>query len=228
MSNLISRVTRSKEQARASYNKMSRFYDLLTGSSERKLVERGIEKLRVKPGEKVLDIGCGTGHGLLVLARSVGEQGLVYGIDISEGMLGVARRRIEKAGLSNRVELTREDASHLSYPSDFFDAVFMSFTLELFDTPEIPQVLAECRRVLTPKGRICVVAMSKRGKHGLMMRLYEWAHKRFPACVDCRPIYLCEALEDSGFQILDCETMSIWKLPIEIVLAGKQYQTYLV
>lgn len=222
MPNRISRVTRSQEQARASYNRMSRFYDFLAGASERKFVEMGIEKLEVKPGERVLEIGCGTGHALVSLARGVDEEGKVYGIDISEGMLAVAQRRIEKAKLKDRVELARGDAAHLSYLDNFFDAVFMAFTLELFDTPEIPQVLAECQRVLTPKGRLCVVAISKKGKDNLMMRLYEWAHKRFPAYVDCRPIHLRQAVEKAGFQILDCEIMTMWGLPVEILLGVKQ------
>jgi len=222
MPNRISRVTRSKESTRASYNRMSRFYDLLAGSSERKFVESGIEKLGIKEDEKVLEIGFGTGHALVSLAQAVGEKGKVYGIDISDEMLTVARKKLKKAGLSDRVELTHDDALHLPYSSRSFDALFMAFTLELFDTPQIPSVLTECHRVLKSGGRICVVAISKEGKDNLMMRLYEWAHRCFPAYVDCRPIYLRETLEDAGFRILDCEIITMWGLPVGILLGANQ------
>jgi ubiquinone/menaquinone biosynthesis C-methylase UbiE len=215
----ISRVTRPKQKAKASYNRISRWYDVLAGPFEKKHREVALRKLGAKEGERVLEIGFGTGHCLVALAQSVGHSGRVYGIDLSEGMLNIAQARIRKAGLSERVVLECGDAAELPFESGFFDAVFMSFTLELFDTPEIPTVLHGCRRVLRSGGRLCVVAMSKKGKAGVLMRAYEWAHRTFPSYVDCRPILVREALEEAGFQIADAQDRSMWGLQGELVLA---------
>ncbi|MBE0666002.1 MAG: methyltransferase domain-containing protein [Chrysiogenales bacterium] len=217
----IGRVRRSKEDARASYNRMSKWYDAVAGSSEKKFGDAALRKLNAKAGERILEIGFGTGHGILALARAVGDSGRIYGIDISEGMLEITRSRLRKSGLLERVDLERGDASSLLYPADFFDAVFMSFTLELFDTAEIQAVLHQCRRVLKPGGRLCVVAMSKEGKSGVMMKLYEWGHKKFPSYLDCRPIFVRQAIESAGFEIADMARMTSWGLPIGIAVARK-------
>jgi ubiquinone/menaquinone biosynthesis C-methylase UbiE len=215
----ISRVPRSKDQARASYNRMSRWYDLMSGSSEKKYRDLGLQKLDARPGERMLEIGFGTGHCTLALAKAVGEEGKVSGIDISDGMLAITQARLEKAGLSTRVDLQVGDALHLPFESGSFDGVFMSFTLELFDTPEIPQVLAECRKVLKPGGRIAVVSMAK--TPGTAVRIYEWFHEKMPAAVDCRPIHARADLEAAGFELQDTKAMSMWGLPVEIILARK-------
>ncbi len=212
-------VTRSKKEARHLYDRISRLYDYLTGAFERKYAEIALGRLSVQEGETVLEIGFGPGHCLKWIAQSVGRAGKAYGIDISLGMLEVTKRRLEKARLMERVELCWGDAASLPYSDSTVDAVFMSFTLELFDTPEIPQVLGEVKRVLKPAGRLVVVSMSKVNGESTLLKLYEWAHRRWPKYVDCRPIYVRLSLIDAGYKIQSEQKLRLMGLPGEIVVA---------
>jgi ubiquinone/menaquinone biosynthesis C-methylase UbiE len=98
-------VYRSKTQAKESYDKISCFYDYFAGVFEKKFRNMALDRLNVKREETVLEIGFGTGHCLKRVAELVGENGKVYGIDISSGMLEVTKQRLEGAGLLDRVEL---------------------------------------------------------------------------------------------------------------------------
>jgi ubiquinone/menaquinone biosynthesis C-methylase UbiE len=215
----ISRVVRSKEQARHGYNRLSRWYDLIAGSTEKKYRDIGLQKLDAKPGEHILEIGFGTGHCMLALATAVSENGTVTGIDISDGMLAITEERIRKANLLDRVNLHLGDATTLPFSPDTFDGIFMSFTLELFDTPEIPLVLKKCDELLRQNGRLAIVALVK--KPGIAVKLYEWFHEKMPVAVDCRPINAQTDLIAAGFNIIETTTMSMWGLPVEIILAKK-------
>jgi ubiquinone/menaquinone biosynthesis C-methylase UbiE len=97
------------------------------------------------------------------------------------------------------------------------DAVFMSFTLELLDTPEIPTALGECKRVLLSHRRVVVVGMSTEGRENPMTRVFKWTHKHFPNFLDCRPIYVGAALEQAGFRIARELKNRMW-IPVEIVM----------
>jgi len=218
---MISRVTRSKAQAAASYDRLSRWYDRIAGSTERKYRDLGLQLLQAQEGESILEIGFGTGHCLLALAKAVGPHGRVCGIDISAGMRDITLRHLQSAGVADRVDLQVGDAAQLPFAQGSFHAVFMSFTLELFDTPEIPLVLAQCRQVLRPGGRIGLVVMVKPKRPGFAVRLYEWCHARWPAMVDCRPIHAREALQEAGFTIEMVKQLTMWGLPVDVVQARK-------
>ena len=216
----VDRIATSRREAKANYDRLSKYYDLFA-RFERNYREAGLRKLHVGEGETVLEIGFGTGRCILALAQAVGDQGRVHGIDISEGMCNVAQARVHMAGLSQRVSLQCGDAAGLPFEAGIFDAIFMSFALELFDAPGITTVLGECHRVLRNGGRICVVAMSQGSKHTTTLRLYEWFHRKLPKYVDCRPIIASKMLEQAGFRTQDVTEMSMWGLPVEIVAARK-------
>jgi demethylmenaquinone methyltransferase/2-methoxy-6-polyprenyl-1,4-benzoquinol methylase len=214
-------VSRTKEEAKQFYDRISKVYDYFTGPFERKYAIMALEHLAIEEGETVLEIGFGPGYCLTRIAQSVGQTGKAFGIDISTGMLTVTRRRLEKARLIDRVELYCGDAVDLPYGDNTLDAAFMSFTLELFDTPEISGVLEEVKRVLKPAGRLGVVGMSKEDGESALLRLYEWFHKKWPKYVDCRPIYVERALWDAGYEITRKEQVKVFGLPGEIVVAVK-------
>ncbi len=209
----------ARNQTRRFYDRISRAYDLIADSSEHAARDLGIRALALTPGERVLEIGCGTGHGLVSLAAAVGDTGEVAGVDISGGMMAVARERIESAAL-RQVTLSIGDASALSFTSQAFDAAFMSFTLELFDSA-IPDVLTEVRRVLRVGGRLGIVAMAETDHTNAMIDLYGWLHRHWPHVVDCSPIDVGGVMRAAHFQTAIIETATIWSLPVVAAIGVK-------
>jgi ubiquinone/menaquinone biosynthesis C-methylase UbiE len=209
------------EAARHFYDRISSVYDALADSSEGACRERGLELLAPAAGERALELGFGTGHGLVGLARRVGPEGRVVGLDASEGMAREARHRLEAEGLADRVELRVAAAPPLPFPDKSFDIASLSFTLELFPEATLPTVLAELQRVLRPTGRLGVVAMATPGagdKESALSHTYRWLHRHFPHIVDCQPIDVERFLEEAGFELRARERMSIWTLSVAIVV----------
>lgn len=211
MKSEMERVPRPKYKARESYNIMSRWYDLFT-SSEKRFTDIGIQMLDAQSNESILEIGCGTGYALVEFARKGGR---VVAIDLSEKMLQVARRKVR----STCIGLCQADGLSIPFPDNSFDAIFISFTLELFDTPEIPNALKEYHRTLKPDGRIGIVSLAK--QETAAVRIYEWFHRKMPTFIDCRPIYLQRILKEAGFQVRESTIKKMWGLPVEIVIAKK-------
>ncbi|MFC2045342.1 class I SAM-dependent methyltransferase [Chloroflexota bacterium] len=218
---IIQPVYRTKDEARQFYNRISNIYDFLAGTFERKYAIRCLEYLNVQIGESLLEIGFGTGEILRKIVQLVGDEGKAYGIDISDGMLELTKKKLVKTDLIDRVKLICGDAVNLPFADNSFDAVFTSFTLELFDTPEIHKVLQEVRRVLKKDGRFGIVSLSKSYENSMSLRAYEWFHRHMPTYFDCRPIYVADSLKEVGFTINVIEKASLVGLPLEIVVANK-------
>lgn len=214
-------ILRVKGDIKATYAKLSKIYATVEGRFERRLRERGLELLDIQEGEAVLEVGFGTGYSLVEIARSVGKNGQACGIDLTPEMVELARKRLQKEGLAEGVELYEGDAREMPFQDNRFDGVYMASTLELFDTPDIPRVLAEVKRVLKPTGKLILISMTKQGyERSGVLRFYEWIHRTFPRYASCRPIYVEDSAREAGFEVVKSEDMMIAGLfPMKTVIA---------
>lgn len=217
----VARVLASPEDIRRSYTTLSRIYAIIERAFEEGLRQRGLELLAVVSGEIVLEIGVGTGYALREIAAAVGPDGRACGLDITPRMLELTEKRLRRAGLTDRVELVEGDARKIPFEDGKFEAVYMASTLELIDTPDIPRVLGEIRRVLKSGGRLCVASLTREGREkSLFVRIYELLHRIFPGYASCRPIYLEDSLREAGYRINKSEEYLLCSFaPWRIVVA---------
>jgi ubiquinone/menaquinone biosynthesis C-methylase UbiE len=209
----ITRVSRPRAAAAATYDRLAPWYDLLT-IPERPIRQRAVALLAPQSGERVLVIGSGTGRGLAAIARTGAS---AVGVDIAPAMCRRASARLEQEGLGRAAPICA-DALHLPLSDAAHDAALVVFTLELFDTPEMPLVLREIARELRPDGRLVVACLSRR-RVNLLVRLYEWLHNRWPRQLDCRPILAAPLLEAEGWDLVQTQRTSLCGLPVDLVLA---------
>ena len=134
----VTPVQRPVARARIIYDRVAAVYDLAENPFEYRARNHALRLLAARPGERVLEIGPGTGHALAALAGGAGPSGQITGVDLSARMLGRARRRVTRAGYAARVAFIQGDAHRLPLAAGAFDAVFMSFVLELINTTQIP------------------------------------------------------------------------------------------
>lgn len=105
----------------------------------------------IRPGSKVLDIGCGAGFDLIVASRLTGPHGRVYGIDLTREMLGRAAENLEKTGTAN-VSLSQVDTEAIPFNDSMFDVVLSNGVINL--SPFKQELFKEIHRVLQPGGRL--------------------------------------------------------------------------
>ncbi len=112
-----------------------------------------LERLALRPGLQVLDIGCGYGRLAIPIARLVAPGGAVVGLDIQEGMLRIARERAKSGGLTN-ISFTRAGAGEGAIDSGRFDRALMVTVLG--EIPRQAEALREVRRALKPDGFLSI------------------------------------------------------------------------
>ncbi|UKK98266.1 MULTISPECIES: demethylmenaquinone methyltransferase [Brevibacillus] len=118
-----------------------------------------MKQMNIQPGHTALDVACGTADWTIALAKAVGKEGNVVGLDFSQNMLDVGAYKVANAGVGNNVKLVNADAMNLPYEDHTFDFVTIGFALR--NVPDVQQVLNEMARVVKPGGKVVSLEVSK-------------------------------------------------------------------
>jgi phosphatidylethanolamine/phosphatidyl-N-methylethanolamine N-methyltransferase len=132
------------------YEKLANVYDLTFGPTLHPGRLVALEGMVLKSGDRILEVGIGTGINAPLYPRSCH----VTGIDFSAKMLMKARERVERKGLRN-VSLMEMNAANLSFPDNSFDVVYAPYVISV--VPDPVQVVGEMRRVCRPGGKIIIL-----------------------------------------------------------------------
>jgi len=143
----------AKLRAATTYNAASDHFDDEPLGFWKRYGERTVERLALRPGARVLDVGCGTGASALPAAARVGPTGKVIGIDLAERLLEIARQKAASRNLSN-VEFHFGDMERFGYPDRHFDAVVCVFAI--FFVPDMAMQLRELWRMVRPDGQLAI------------------------------------------------------------------------
>ncbi len=133
----------------------------------------------LRPGQRVLDVACGTGDLSLLAAAQVSPGGGVVGVDFSEGMLAVGRRRVAASPYAAMIDLRWGNALDLDFPDNSFDGVTMGWAMR--NVRDIDRCLAEALRVLKPGGRFISLDAAQPGSALVRLGFAAWWRLGIPA-----------------------------------------------
>lgn len=165
-----------KEQVAEMFDGIASRYDLmnrmLSAGIDRSWRRKAIKKLKKDDPKQILDVATGTAD-MAILACRLLNPDKVTGIDISDQMLELGRKKVEKEGLIKLIELQNGDSETINFPQNSFDAVMVAFGVRNFENLE--NGLKEMLRVLKPGGKLIVLEFSRpriklfRGLYNLYM-----------------------------------------------------------
>jgi demethylmenaquinone methyltransferase/2-methoxy-6-polyprenyl-1,4-benzoquinol methylase len=151
-----------KKQVEKMFDKIAFRYDFLnhflSAGIDVGWRKKAIKKLRSLNPKSVLDVATGTGD-MAILASKLLSAEKIIGIDISEGMLDIGKKKIEKLGLQQRIELLKGDSETIIFDDNSFDAVTVAFGVRNFQDLELG--LNEIKRVLKPGGKLVILECTK-------------------------------------------------------------------
>jgi ubiquinone/menaquinone biosynthesis C-methylase UbiE len=209
--------------ARRVYDLWSRFYGWVVEPLERTPRRLALQRVAVRPQDRVLEVGVGTGSTLLEILRRGDRPEILCGVDLSPRMLAKAKRRVAQAGYASAC-LVEANARALPFREDTFDLLYSSYMLDLIARDEMPTVVGEFRRVLKPGGRLVLLSMSKQTAE--QVTLWERVYQRLPArwgaylTGGCRPVLLEGVVRSAGFAGIKREFVRS-RISSEIVTAVK-------
>lgn len=140
------------------YNDYDKMNSIISFKLHMKWRRKVNEAMDIKPGSTVLDLCCGTGDWTLALSKAVGSTGHVTGLDFSEGMLSVAKKKSKINQLDN-TSFVQGNAMDLPFEDNSFDYITIGFGLR--NVPDAQHVLREMKRVVKPGGLITILETSQ-------------------------------------------------------------------
>jgi len=206
--------TISATTARRINDRLGRAYDWAE-RYEGRAKELALAGLELAAGQRVLNVGVGTGHEQSQLQISVTPGGLSVGLDISPIMRAITRAR-------TRAALCGGDARQLPFADGCFDRLFSAYTLDLIPYRDLPKLLAEFHRVLRPGGRMALVSLTEgidRPSHAFVAA-WKLVYRVSPiACGGCRPLQLPRLVQQAGFRQARREVVVRLGVPSEVLSA---------
>lgn len=149
----MSTLEDARKTATNTYNAASDHFDHPANTFWDRFGRRTVDRLRLNPGARVLDVCCGSGASAIPAAEIVGPSGSVIGVDLAENLLQLARTKAEQRGLAN-VEFRSGDMTNLPFEEGDFDAVICVFGI--FFVPDMHVALHELKRVLRTGGTLAI------------------------------------------------------------------------
>ena len=149
----------ARTKAATTYNAASDFYDHPANTFWGRYGRQTVERLQLGPGERVLDVCCGSGASAIPAAEIVGPTSTVLGVDLAENLLALARSKAKERGLDN-VEFRSGDMTQLPFDEGSFDVVVCVFGV--FFVPDMEAALRELRRVARNRGKVAITTWGPR------------------------------------------------------------------